>query len=475
MSGAGSVIVDQLTGLRDLVGRAPASESLRPIGLREVVRGSGAVRTLPDVLARCGVAPGSTVAVLCDRTPKLYGDEDLMDVVLSVLGSAFATRLVRVESGVPGGQVVAEETTVATAIDGVRRGEPDGLVSVGSGTVVDIAKVVARELSLTHVVVQSAASVNGFADDQSVLLVNGVKRTTPSRWPEVVVVDPEVVSRAPVAMARSGLGDQLSMFTASADWYLANAIGYDATYSPTLVSLMRGDIDELLAVSANLGDGEPRSVDVLARCLTLGGLAMGVAGRTAPSSGTEHAISHLLEMHADAVGTPSASHGSQVGSASVLAALVWQRVRTRLASDGARTMESPVAPRERVFQAFTRLDDSGVMAQECWSAYERKSSWIRGHLDQINRLLGGWSSHEVVLDQLLAPAADISVVLRGAGAPVAFRQLEPAPDPHVVSWAVTNCHLMRDRFGVVDVAECIGAWGPEDIAAVLAELEGLAR
>ena len=102
------------------------------------------------------------------------------------------------------------------------------LISVGSGTVADIGKAVSRRCrQLPHVVVQTAASVNGFADDQSVLLVDGVKRTTATRWPDRLVIDTDVLSLAPPSLNRAGLGDLMATFTAPADWLLASFVGQD--------------------------------------------------------------------------------------------------------------------------------------------------------------------------------------------------------------------------------------------------------
>jgi glycerol-1-phosphate dehydrogenase [NAD(P)+] len=346
---------------------------------------------------------------------------------------------------------------------------------VGSGTITDIAKVVAAQLSIAHVVVQTAASVNGFADDQSVLLIEGAKRTTPSRWPDALIIDTVVVSSAPLAMTRSGLGDQLSMFSATADWYLSSAVGFDASYSPAVVSMMRRDVDSLLSASAELGHGETAAVNALADCLTRGGVAMGVAGRTAPSSGLEHTISHLLEMRADANGERSASHGSQVGVASVVAALAWRRVSERLARGDVTLLAENVATRERVLVAFADLDDSGATARECWRLYERKASWIRDHLSDLQRLVDDWSIHARAIDQLLKPVDVVVTSLRDAQAPVRFDQLDPPPTDAEVVWALSNCHLLRDRFGVIDVADLIGAWTSDDVSAVLGELEELSR
>lgn len=202
---------------------------------------------------------------------------------------------------------------------------------------------------------------------------------------------------------------------------------------------------------------------------------MGVAGRTAPSSGLEHTISHLLEMHADANHQRCASHGSQVGAASVFAALVWRRVQRRLAEGNVTLLESNVATRERVLDAFTYLDGSGATARECWNLYERKATWIRNHMSELTRVVDAWTEHAVRIDELLQPVDVVVRALRNAGAPVAFHQLSPAPERDVVTWALRNCHLLRDRFGILDLAVLMGVWSHDDALTVLNEHDELAQ
>lgn len=473
------VEIDSLDGLRARAGAAP--EGLRPIGLREVVSGRSALRGLAGCLERLGVPAGATVTVLTDPVRKRYRntgggtgtdtETDVVDAVHEVLSARYhpvAAVLGSQGLGEPG-ILHADECTVEAAVVLVAADAPVALVTVGSGTLADIGKVAAQRLDLVHVVVQTAASVNGFADDQSVLLRSGTKRTTPSRWPDAVVIDPDVVAYAPRAMTGSGLGDQLSMFTAAADWYLAAAAGYDPSYSPEVVAILREGSAQTLAAAAGLAHGTPEAVLALAASLTRGGLAMGIAGRTSPSSGTEHTISHLLEMQAGAHGVAAASHGSQVGVGSVVAAALWVRVRGRLGTGGVRV--HPLGEREmhrRVAAAFGPLDPSGAISRECWSAYRRKLEWINENQARLQRLCDGWADHDPVVGALLAPPASIAATLRSAAAPTRFAELDPAPDPATVGWAVASGHLLRDRFTVADLAEITGMWTASDVAAVLA-------
>jgi glycerol-1-phosphate dehydrogenase [NAD(P)+] len=468
------VIIDTLDEVREFLHNASDAASFREIGLSMIVRGEGAARAIVETLEKLKVERGAPVTVLSDTTAKRYGDLDVLDVVLEVLVSAYRVDVVKVTASTPASIVLADESTVEGAIEDVTGLAPHALVSVGSGTVVDIGKVVARQLSLAHVVVQTAASVNGFSDDQSVLLVKGVKRSSPSRWPDALIIDPIVVAQAPLAMTRSGLGDQLSMFSAAADWYLTDAVGFDTSYSPTLVALMRDSFAGMGSTSRELGEGLPVAVASLASCLALGGITMGVAGRTAPSSGTEHLISHLLEMHADALGMPSASHGSQVGVACVFTMLLWRRLREHLTTGDRRVEGINIASRESVFETFAHLDTTGALAEECWTAYERKARWTSTHLDDVQRVVSEWSSHDHAIGELLGPDGDIAAMLRDAQAPLSFSQLEPAPPRDVVAWSIANGYLMRDRFTIIDLAVLIGYWTPDNIAALMKELDELA-
>jgi glycerol-1-phosphate dehydrogenase [NAD(P)+] len=178
-------------------------------------------------------------------------------------------------------------------------------VVVGSGTITDVAKeATARVGAPPLMVVQTAASVNAFSDDMAVLLEAGTKRTVTSRWPDVLLIDIPVLACAPLAMNLAGFGDLISMWTAPADWYLASALGMDDSYHEAPVALVREQARELLENAARLRD--PEALDKLARVLTLSGFNLRGAGKTAPLSGTEHLVSHLIDMAAEQYGLPVA-------------------------------------------------------------------------------------------------------------------------------------------------------------------------
>jgi glycerol-1-phosphate dehydrogenase [NAD(P)+] len=439
----------------------------RPVGLRAVEIGADALFRLPAMIRAIAAAPAGRVVVLSDAVPKKRLGEEATALVTSLLsGTSGVSEVHRVTVPEGAGGVHADERTVATAADGAMGASV--IVTVGSGTVADIGKAVtARLRDPAHVIVQTALSVNGYADDQSVLLIDGVKRTTPTRWPDGLIADTQLLAEAPLPLNLAGVGDLLAMFTAPADWRIAWLLGMDDRYAEDVVTMVREHGPAVLRAAPLLREADAGAIELTAKILTLSGVGMGLAGTTAPASGAEHTVSHLLEMAATRQGRPSAYHGAQVGAAAVLAALVWRHVRQRVRA-GVRLMRCPSQDQMRpaVRQAFSSLDPSGAMAEECWRGYQRKlARWRERHgdADQLD------PAHLDDAARLLEEPAVLRAALRRSGAPARMAQLDPPVDAQAARWALANCHLMRDRFTVVDLACLLGVWEPADVDAVLAE------
>lgn len=437
------------------------------IGVRTVAIGANALSTLSGVLPP--LPRGAVVAVLADDVPYRGADgSDVKEAVLGALDDTARTRTVRLA-----GTVHADEVTIQTAVNGTQ--DAAVVVTIGSGTMCDIGKVAAG--GRPHVVIQSAASVNGFADDQSVVLRNGVKRTVHSAWPHALVIDTDVLAGAPAELNRSGLGDMISMFTAPADWYLSSLFDMARGWRFEAATMTRRYGGELLDLAAGVGRSEPAMLEELANFLTLSGFSMGVAGQTAPSSGMEHTVSHLLDMAKGACGTEKSPHGAQVGVATVLASTLWRRMTHRLAAGDLGPVRLPTADdaQARVTAAFSWLDDEGALARECWADYSRKLAHLtRGDAGgRVEALVSQWNRHQTRLAELLGETEKIAAALRNAGAARHFAELPHPSDADTVRWALLNCHLMRDRFTIADLAFLTGCWDEAEVDAIVAEATAL--
>lgn len=454
-----------LVGLRARLATATPGALRHPIGLGTVVIGPTALdHLLHEVEAIRRPGP---VVVLVDETPMRRGAEDLKAKVIADLTTRFETQVAVMRA--TGSELHADVEALAQA-DRMIVGA-GCVVSVGAGTITDIAKdATMRAGDIPLVVVQTAVSVNAFSDDMAVLLRDGVKRTVPSRWPNTLLVDLGVIADAPADMNRAGFGELCSMFTAPADWYLANAVGMDTSYDPGVIALFRDGAEALLAGAARVRANDPAMLAELAARMTLTGIAMGVSGRTAPLSGTEHLLSHLLDMAAGAASRPLALHGAQVGVASVLAATVWHDTLERfdpavLLADAA--FPDPTSVEARVHAAFDPVDPSGRMAGECWTDVERKvARWHAGRA-RVTAFAADWDQHRRALAELVAAPEVLRAALVEAGAAATVGDLEPATAAETAAWALRSLPLMRDRFTVADLRFFSGTWDDATADALL--------
>lgn len=452
-----------VASLRQRLAGAPDADRLKPIGINRIFIGPDSLGRLADEVS--DLATGGLVTILEDATPMRRGDADLKSEVERRLRALGDVR--RIVLGPADGRLHADAEALSTARSAIEGAAC--VVSVGSGTLTDVAKEACNVHDGTPLVaIQTAVSVNGFSDDMAVILKGGVKRTVPSSWVTTLLVDTDTIRGAPHAMNQSGVGELLAMFTAPADWHLAALLGFDDSYSPAVVDLYRRDGERLFEIAGGVGDLDGAALDELARLMTRSGVALGVAGRTAPLSGMEHTISHMLDMSAVHRGQPVGLHGAQVGVAAIVSAVLWECVLDRpevllrqAQAHAAEEME------DRVRGAFAELDPSGAMGDECWSDYAAKLSTWRRCQPSIPRLLDGWEEVERSLRQVLATPEEMARALHAAGAPARFSELDPPVDADRARWAVANCHLMRNRFTVADLAFFGGAWSDDDVENVL--------
>ncbi len=351
------------------------------------------------------------------------------------------------------GTVRADEETVERSVAEV--GERRLVISVGSGTLTDIAKVTAQRTGSHHVAVQTACSINGFIADRSVLVVAGAKRTVQSRWPDVLVADTDILASAPWQLNLAGVGDLSTVPNAVAEWRLAARLGHGPPYDAAVVDDVLAANPVLPALARAARDAEPGGIADLARLLAASGLSMGIVGSTAPASGTEHAVSHLMEMARSRQGRPAAAHGMQVTVATRLAVRVWQLVDTTIRSGDAKVqIPDETASRDAVARAFTEFDPQTV--EECWTAYSAKRNWLRAHQSAVEAVVSEW---DTFTQSLMLPSPEqFDEISHASGLPTRAQDLGVGYDDDLLFWALRNSHLLRERISIVDLADLLGVW-----------------
>jgi glycerol-1-phosphate dehydrogenase [NAD(P)+] len=183
------------------------------------------------------------------------------------------------------------------------------VAGVGGGKALDVAKYTASLAGLPYFAVPTSVSHDGFCSPQASLTLEGKRRSLPTGLPDAVVVDLAVCQRAPLALWHSGVGDLSSKFTAVADWTLAfHRRGVPVNDLAALIS----DASVFQFMANPVSDAQ--GIRLLATALMLNGVAMEIAGSSRPASGSEHLISHALDM----AGGSQRLHGLQTGTAAYL-------------------------------------------------------------------------------------------------------------------------------------------------------------
>jgi glycerol-1-phosphate dehydrogenase [NAD(P)+] len=459
-----------LPQLRDILKQADPENRLHPIGMQKIEIGSGALHRVPTIVA--AIASDNRIVMVVDATPMTVHGEALKTKLFELMSSQFHVAFVELGSGET--LLHADEKAISQAKEAIA--DHGCVVVVGSGTIVDICKDATYQTDKKLVVVQTAASVNAFSDNMAVLLKEGVKRTVPSRWPDALIIDLDVIAEAPRAMNIAGFGDLLAMWTAPADWYLAHVTGMNQGYHPAPAGILRDQGNQLLESAESLKHGELEALDLVSRLITLSGISLGVAGSTGALSGTEHLVSHLIDMSAEQSHLPLALHGAQVGVSTLFVSTAWKFFLEEF--DPTQVSLETLFPDENtmktmVFDAFNKIDPSGRVAEECWKDYRLKLKSWKECRPQIESFLSNWEHYHAELGQMAAAPERLSRALREAGAPVKFSQLEPAIPPETARWALNNCHLMRNRFTLSDLLFYLGWWNERFIQRVITHVQSL--
>ena len=200
------------------------------------------------------------------------------------------------------------------------------IVSVGSGTLNDLAKYMSARTGIPYIIVCTAPSMDGYAADGAPMIKAGRKISFIATLPYAIVGDTDIMKEAPMHLIHAGFGDVLGKMTALAYWYLAKEIAGDYCCE-TCVTLVQRALQKVVDNAAGLAKRDENAILYLIEALTLTGVAMGLIGISRPASGAEHMLSHYWEMDFIARGKFPELHGIKVGIATPIIAEMFELMR----------------------------------------------------------------------------------------------------------------------------------------------------
>lgn len=206
------------------------------------------------------------------------------------------------------------------------------VIGLGGGKVIDAAKYIGFLRKLPFISVPTSASSDGFSSASASLIVNGRRNSVPARLAFGIIADTTVIKSAPQKFLYSGIGDMVSKITALYDWRFEEANGITQVNDFALMIAKKAVNSFVRTPFESIQDN--LFLKELLDSLAMSGIANEIAGSSAPTSGSEHLISHALDKILE---TPQL-HGIQVGIATYLMSRVhdhrWQRVNTVFTETG---------------------------------------------------------------------------------------------------------------------------------------------
>ena len=154
----------------------------------------------------------------------------------------------------------------------------------------------------------------------------------PAKLAYGIIVDTEIIKSAPDKFLYSGIGDMAAKITALYDWKYEGDHGY-AEVNDFAMMIAKKAVNSFVRTPFH-DIKEDLFLRELLDSLAMSGIANEIAGSSAPTSGSEHLISHALDKLLE----QPQLHGVQVGIATYLMSLVqehrYKRVDTIFTQTG---------------------------------------------------------------------------------------------------------------------------------------------
>ena len=198
------------------------------------------------------------------------------------------------------------------------------VIGIGGGKVIDVAKYAAYLRKLPFISVPTSASSDGFSSASASLIVNNRRTSVPARLAYGIIVDTDVLKSAPSKFLYSGIGDLVSKITAIYDWIYEEQMGYTVVNDFAVMIAKKAVNSFVRTPFTDIHDD--LFLRELVDSLAMSGIANEIAGSSAPTSGSEHLISHAL----DKILEQPQLHGVQVGIATYLMSLVHDHRHVRI-------------------------------------------------------------------------------------------------------------------------------------------------
>ncbi len=344
---------------------------------------------------------------------------------------------------------IVDDKTVDIAI---KKSKSKFVISLGSGSINDISKMVATKKDGSYITIPTAASMNGYTSSIIAILSKGLKHTLPANPPIAVLADINILAAAPIEMIRAGLGDLMSKPVCGSDWKLSNIINNEYWCK------LPGEIVEVAekqcrSVAKQIGQRDIKSIEVLTEGLLLSGISMTIAGSSAPASGGEHLISHYWDITAAHEGRIPNLHGAQVGVATILTSNIYEHLaKINPETINITKLLSTYLPWDKKVCELKNLHT--YLSPHIIPEVKKKYLTSEQQRAKLKFIKNNWTKIWKALNSTLLPAKTIEQTLVSAYAPVTAHELGITKQKLLHTLLVAKD--IRARYTILDFAADLG-------------------
>lgn len=282
------------------------------VDVKEILIESGAVNALEEAMSDGFLKNYISPLLICDTNTK-KATEEIMESIYD-----------RCQVLVLDAEDLHADNYAVGIVENFMDEDIDLILAVGSGTIHDISRYVARQYKIPFVSVPTAASVDGFASTVAAMTWHGMKKTLPGVAPMAIFADTDIIAKAPKRLNASGVSDLLGKYICLADWKISHILTSEY-YCEYIVELEERALKTVGSSLRAIAAGEKEACEELMYALILSGLAMQMVGNSRPASCAEHHMSHLWEMEVlnDKL---DALHGEKVSVGTMLVLKTYKKI-----------------------------------------------------------------------------------------------------------------------------------------------------
>ncbi len=345
----------------------------------------------------------------------------------------------------------ADEQALFTLFD-QSGGAASTFLAAGSGTIHDITRFVSQRTQNPFISLPTAASGDGYASENSSLIINGFKSSYRAQRPIGIYAYLPTLCAAPIALTAAGFGEMLGKFTTLADWKLGHLL-WDESYDEHAAQETWLALQNCLGQIESIALYEPKGIRYLTQSLIEAGWGMQRAGNPSPAGGSEHQMAYYWEINRLRQQKTILIHGARVAIGTCLSAGYYATLRRITLAEAKKTLHKmPLAlfiPQIKEIEAVY-----GPLAARVKEDQELFLEMDETAFKQLKkRVLDAWPQIQSIAASVPGPQ-QMAAWLQQVGAPTTAE--EAALEPEEVQQALKYAHLLRGRFTILKLAHLFG-------------------